>query len=87
MASTKRPSIKNYVDFQKTTREYNGKKATAYIPRIKKDTPTTRKINDVSSRLVQDYLNKKVWVPKPSASSRRANAKSNWMVGMVSKKK
>jgi hypothetical protein len=63
--------LRSPIDFQKTTREYNGKKATAYVPRIKKDTPVTRKINDASSRIVSDYLNKKVGAPSSKKSGKK----------------
>ena len=56
--------FKSPIDFQKTTRTLNWKSATAYVPRIKKDTPTTRKINNFTSHVVSNYLEKKVgWTP------------------------
>lgn len=74
--ATKKPNIKDYVDFQETTRSYNGKSATAYVPHIKKDTALTRQINGLASKVVDGYLNRKVWVPRPSLVSRIANLKS-----------
>lgn len=78
--AVKKSNIKDYVGFQETTRTYNGKSATAYTPHIKKDTALTRQINWLASKIVSNYLDKKVWVPRPSLSSRIANMKSRGRV-------